>query len=149
MKYLKYFESNEEDLVKEKYTPFINWDMIKDLKEISLDSLDDNFTLLVQINNTNDHIATLEYNHKTDEIIWENSRIKNDISISYYIHLLAPWVNKISGIGFELTRKFSIADQDNQSADDWRKTTKLENSHKEYILERIKDAYPDEMIYKG
>lgn len=36
MKYLKYFESHEEDLVEDKYTPFINWGLVRDLKDMAL-----------------------------------------------------------------------------------------------------------------
>ena len=51
MKYLKLFESvgcSEEDTEK-VFKPYINWDMISDLKELSLDYLDDGFILRIRV----------------------------------------------------------------------------------------------------
>ena len=50
MKYIKLYEAIlSTDEVKDKFTPYINWEMIEDIKDMSLEYLDNNLILDIEI----------------------------------------------------------------------------------------------------
>ena len=99
MIYLKTFESIIKPLgmdeTKRIYSPLINWEMILDLKEMSLEYLDKGARLDMSIVVKDTIIYELWFNHDGSKIEWFDRLYKNEYDewvgnkedIKYYINL--------------------------------------------------------------
>ena len=134
MKHLKLFEEREieygDDVVKAKYSSHINWKMINDAKDMSLEYLDENLSLIIRIHNSNDHIANFAYSHIEYRIIWFDAPIK-DVRLCYSFdfipnRIISDFDQKTGNFKLDILNKLKLA--------------------KNEFISRIHDAYPKENI---
>lgn len=129
MKYLKTFEGIEPiKLIEDYLSKMINWDMIKDIKDMALEYLDDGYELGIHIKNyTLDDvfhrmIYTIEYSHDRYDEDWVDLHglfyIGDNIEYRIFLMIDKGWPSKIK----------------------YDKDMSLE------LISRIKEAYPNEII---
>ena len=76
MRYLKLFEDlkfNTE--LKQRLNKIINWDLIQDAKEASLDYIDDGCTLLIYIDCGVRYFYEVEFNHSINRGDYETASV--------------------------------------------------------------------------
>jgi len=141
MKYLKFFEALPKILIPkeeiEKFcTPLVNWDLIYDIKDISLDFLDNGYELYLSVDYYYKYYLSslfcIQFNHQINITKWHDltNIIKSeDFTLDYYKNVNFSY-------RFALTKKW------NYSKNKGGYYTKESNQ----ILDIIKEMYPNEEI---
>lgn len=138
MKYLKkykLFERFEESDTQNVFEPYVNWDMIETLKDMSLEYLDDGMTLKLEIIYLNQFIAYdfdrsfyfMKYNHGKLNSSW-NCTFDDLTEGPYELEPIKP--NYIT-YKFYLIKIGEIT---------------VKSTHE--LRSRMKDAYPNENIWE-
>lgn len=126
MKYIKLYESH----TKYKYPGSINWDMIENIKDMSLEYLDDNYALGIYVysKKTSESIYRMFYTHQNG--VQEDWRLKATQK---------PWSNsdKLGQIFYRVLL-YNISDRGSP----------LHRDKSNELRERILMAYPSEDIEK-
>lgn len=134
MKYIKNFnESISSEDTKEVFEPYIDWNMIYDIKDMSLEYLDEGYDLEIFVFYKHFYIYWLRYNHNEDYKYWYPTSslyrlFSSDVVSVYDLEPIDE--NKIS-------YKISIAGGLFTRA----------NMHYRDLMDRIKIAYPNISIH--
>lgn len=123
MKYIKLYEEIDQSFI-DQVSQFINWKMISDIKDMSLEYIDNEYTLHIFVFYTmNNGISVktmrLTFNHTQSDIDWG---IHRDIEKKENIYYRVRLIGKKSG-DFILNNEKTIE-----------------------LVDRIKDAYPNEKV---
>ena len=101
MKYLKTYESSLDsitfDSIKEELTGLVNWELIQDAEDASLDYIDIGDTLYIYVSYGLRYFYSIEFNHSVNKNEWRRAianwmvfnttdKLKSDM-ISYVINL--------------------------------------------------------------
>ena len=132
----KIFENVEE--IKNIFYPIINWDMIQDIKQMSLEYLDEGLALRLSVRNGGEKyrnskpIWRMQFTHRND---YHNRDFDNQHSINYRINPgnYEGWYNAYKGE--EINIIYNILLRSNEKR---HYTETLE------LIGRIRDAYPNE-----
>lgn len=130
MKYLKkykLFERFEESDTQNVFEPYVNWDMIETLKDMSLEYLDEGMTLTLEIIYLDKSFYFMKYNHEKLNSSW-NCTFDDLTEGPYELEPIKP--NYI-------TYKFYLIKIG--------KTT-VKSGHE--LRSRMKEAYPNENIWE-
>ena len=139
MRYLKsykIFESFEESDVQDVFEPYINWELVRDVQEMSLEYIDGGMILNLEITygkyesvlKPPFYIYHMQYNHNSIKRTWKISGLE---SLTEGPYELEP-IDKS-----EMVYQFYLVDEN----------TGLYCSDEDKELEsRIKEAYPNEII---
>ena len=120
MKYIKLYESYKSntmyiDEVKDKFTPYINWKMIEDIKDMSLEYLDMGLLLNITIfwNNKprKEYLSMIKFSHNIETQTWFilSNFNKDDFqvpSLTYLVYLINDGYSKES---VELNDRIKLA----------------------------------------
>lgn len=127
MKYIKLYEEIDQSFIYQ-VSQFINWKMISDIKDMSLEYIDEGYTLNITVfsimhnNGISPKIMKLVFNHTQSDIIWGIPRVVEKEDISYRVKLVYKHGK------FDSNKKIS----------EILKTSEL--------LKRINDSYPNEKV---
>lgn len=116
MKYIKLYEAIlGTDEVKDKFTPYINWKMIEDIKDMSLEYLDMGLLLNITIfwNNKprKEYLSMIKFSHNIETQTWFilSNFNKDDFqvpSLTYLVYLINDGYSKES---VELNDRIKLA----------------------------------------
>lgn len=144
MKYLKrykIFESRFSDLdVKDVFEPYINWNLVEDVKDMSLEYIDEGINLNIEVNykdnDNNYYILTIYFNHDETNIYWNPGNDRSSSKDVLFTHLTeGPYElepidkSKILYYFYFTIDGYGVINRDE-------------------LLSRIKETYPDENINK-
>ena len=73
--YIGHMTSSEK--VKDIFTPFINWDLIEDVKDMSLEYIDLDMTLNLSVKQNDVWIYAVLFNHNMNDVTWFNVNMYN------------------------------------------------------------------------
>ena len=136
IKSYKIFESFEESDVQDVFEPYINWELVRDVQEMSLEYIDGGMILNLEITygkyesvlKPPFYIYHMQYNHNSIKRTWKISGLE---SLTEGPYELEP-IDKS-----EMVYQFYLVDEN----------TGLYCSDEDKELEsRIKEAYPNEII---
>lgn len=123
MKYIKLYEEIDQSFIYQ-VSQFINWKMISDIKDMSLEYIDEGYTLHIFVfytmnNGISAKTMRLTFNHKQSDIDWG---IHRDIEKKENIYYKVRLISKKAG-NFILNNEKTIE-----------------------LVDRIKGAYPNEKV---
>ena len=114
MKYIKLYESiNNNKLIKES----INWKMVEDIKDMSLEYIDEGFVLYIDIYNGFNqsgykNVCDIKYSHDINEIKYFDNIFSSVIKLTYNVYI-GYGIKKSDGSNpiytFELIRRLRQA----------------------------------------
>ena len=86
MKYVKLYEDFEINETEELFKDIINFNLIQEAKDMSLDYLDDGLTLYIGILYLDEYLYVERFSHQIDSKKWYNSNEDNiDYIVSDYV----------------------------------------------------------------
>lgn len=139
MRYLKsykIFESFEESDVQDVFEPYINWELVRDVQEMSLEYIDGGMILNLEITygkyesvlKPPFYIYHMQYNHNSIKRTWKISGLETLTEGPYELEPIDK---------SEMVYQFYLVDEN----------TGLYCSDEDKELEsRIKEAYPNEIV---
>ena len=122
MRYLKSINEHSKDYLNS----IINWEMIADAKELSLDYLDQGMILTIYVLNDGMLLYIEIYSHDL-----------NDVE--------KVWDERIIVYKFDIRYKFFLSEY--VDGDDYHKPTENCYIFKNELVDILKEMYPDEKIY--
>ena len=137
MRYLKLYEwyksavvDRSPKQVEELFSPYINWEMIQDVKDLSLEYLDKGITLELYISVDEVVIYEMYFNHDINKSNYKWNRTQQDDvdAIEYYFDFLP------------------VKRMDNTFSVEMRREV---NEDLFEFVDILKSMYPDEKIKKG
>ena len=119
MRYLKSINEHNKDY----FNDLINWEMIADAKELSLDYLDQGMLFSIYVLNGGRQVYREHYSHDPNEVekVWVDNDYKLDIQYKFFLS------EHVKG--------------------DYIRPTPISHEARNMLVDELKKMYPDEKIY--